>query len=182
MSAAIAVHIMDSPFTAKLGTNYCPTAQEAIEIQAFLAQPLRQMKCLDSKIAELQHALNKLLEEREGLGSIVQSHEALLSPIRRMPSDIMQEIFMACMPTDRNCVMDASEAPLLLGRICSAWRALSLATPRLWASLHIVDRGEPPQQVESQSDSDIEYVHWPIAPQEPRAARYQTNYEFGDGG
>ncbi|KAJ7634616.1 hypothetical protein FB45DRAFT_470590 [Roridomyces roridus] len=137
---------MDSPFTSKLGTNYCPTAEDAVEIQAFLAQPLRQMECLDRKIAELQHALNKLLEEREGLGSIVQSHEALLSPIRRMPADMMQEIFLACLPTHRNCVMDAREAPLLLGRICSAWRALSLATPRLWASLHIVDRGEPPQR------------------------------------
>ncbi|KAJ7634594.1 hypothetical protein FB45DRAFT_470160 [Roridomyces roridus] len=161
---------MDSPLAAKLGTNYCPTAEEAVEIQAFLAQPLRQMKCLDSKIADLQHALNKLLEEREGLGSIVQSHEALLSPIRRMPADIMHEIFLACLPTHRNCVMDASEAPLLLGRVCSAWRTLLLTTPRLWASLHIVDRGEPPQQAESQPDSDIEYVPWPVAPQEPRAA------------
>ncbi|KAK7001438.1 hypothetical protein R3P38DRAFT_3049120 [Favolaschia claudopus] len=36
--------------------------------------------------------------------------------------------------------MSASEAPLLLGRICSSWRALSFATPRLWASLHVVER------------------------------------------
>ncbi|KAJ7634614.1 hypothetical protein FB45DRAFT_909361, partial [Roridomyces roridus] len=70
-----------------------------------------------------------------------------------------------CLPTHRNCVMDASEAPLLLGRISSAWRALSLATPRLWASLHIVDRGEPPWQ-ESEPNPDLEF----IAAQGPRAA------------
>ncbi|KAJ7252145.1 hypothetical protein B0H12DRAFT_1118704 [Mycena haematopus] len=35
--------------------------------------------------------------------------------------------------------MSASEAPVLLGRICSSWRAISLSTPRLWASLHVVE-------------------------------------------
>ncbi|KAJ7657388.1 hypothetical protein DFH06DRAFT_1198118 [Mycena polygramma] len=39
--------------------------------------------------------------------------------------------------------MSASEVPVLLGRICSAWRAISLSTPRLWASLHIVRPGSP---------------------------------------
>ncbi|KAJ7665894.1 hypothetical protein DFH06DRAFT_1185329 [Mycena polygramma] len=35
--------------------------------------------------------------------------------------------------------MSASEAPVLLGRICSAWRDISLSTPRLWASLHVTE-------------------------------------------
>ncbi|KAJ7910955.1 hypothetical protein B0H13DRAFT_2011020 [Mycena leptocephala] len=35
--------------------------------------------------------------------------------------------------------MSASEAPVLLGRICSLWRTISLSTPRLWAKLHIVE-------------------------------------------
>ncbi|KAJ6594656.1 hypothetical protein B0H19DRAFT_1096334 [Mycena capillaripes] len=37
--------------------------------------------------------------------------------------------------------MSVSEAPVLLGRICSSWRAISLSTPRIWTRLHIV---EPP--------------------------------------
>ncbi|KAJ7762580.1 hypothetical protein B0H16DRAFT_1529275 [Mycena metata] len=35
--------------------------------------------------------------------------------------------------------MSAAEAPVLLGRICSSWRAISLTTPRLWSRLHIVE-------------------------------------------
>ncbi|KAJ6586341.1 hypothetical protein DFH09DRAFT_977923, partial [Mycena vulgaris] len=62
---------------------------------------------------------------------------ALISPTRHLPLDILQEIFLACLPTHRNCVMSATEAPVLLGRICSSWRTISLSTPRLWSSLHI---------------------------------------------
>ncbi|KAJ7765766.1 hypothetical protein B0H16DRAFT_1524304 [Mycena metata] len=34
--------------------------------------------------------------------------------------------------------MSAVEAPVLLGRICSSWRAISLTTPRLWTRIHVV--------------------------------------------
>ncbi|KAJ7354593.1 hypothetical protein DFH08DRAFT_855348 [Mycena albidolilacea] len=50
---------------------------------------------------------------------------------------------MACLPTHRNCVMSAQEAPVILGRICSSWRAISLKTPRLWSRLHIVEPNYP---------------------------------------
>ncbi|KAJ7634596.1 hypothetical protein FB45DRAFT_470177 [Roridomyces roridus] len=163
-------HTAGSPFASKLGTNYCPTPDDTIEIKALLREPLLQMKRLDTKIAELQQALNKLIGERESLKTHVQAYKALLSPVRRMPADIMQEIFLMCLPTHRNCVMDARETPLLLGRICGAWRTLSLGTPRLWANLHIVDRGEPPRQEGSEPASDSEYAPWPMALQEPRAA------------
>ncbi|KAJ7646544.1 hypothetical protein FB45DRAFT_890731, partial [Roridomyces roridus] len=46
-------------------------------------------------------------------------------------------IFVACLPTGRNAVMSALEAPLLVSRICSEWRAIALTTPSLWDSLHV---------------------------------------------
>ncbi|KAJ7022722.1 hypothetical protein C8F04DRAFT_1137129 [Mycena alexandri] len=76
----------------------------------------------------------------------MHNHKALLSPLRRLPLDIIQEIFLACIPTHRNCVMSASEAPVLLGRICSSWRAIALSTPRLWSRLHIVEPQRLPQR------------------------------------
>ncbi|KAJ6498740.1 hypothetical protein C8R45DRAFT_979686 [Mycena sanguinolenta] len=91
----------------------------------------------------MQKALEKLTEERDALGAYVDAHKALLSPIRRLPHDVIEEIFMACLPTHRNCVMSATEAPVSLGRICSAWRAISLSTPRLWCRLHIVQPPRP---------------------------------------
>ncbi|KAJ6488350.1 hypothetical protein DFH09DRAFT_1209875 [Mycena vulgaris] len=110
---------MASSFSPKLGTNYCPNDDEVVEIRALLVEPTLRLERLDNEIA------------------------ALISPVRRLPIDIIQEIFAACMPTHRNCVMSAREAPVLLGRICGSWRTLSLATPRLWASLHVVEPTRP---------------------------------------
>ncbi|KAK6996938.1 hypothetical protein R3P38DRAFT_3068647 [Favolaschia claudopus] len=133
---------MKSPFAERLGTNYCPTDDEVLAIQKLIAEPIHQIFLLDDEIALLQKAIDKLREQRSRLSSYVDAHKALIFPIRRLPPDIIAEIFHACLPTHRNCVMSGTEAPVLLGRICSSWRVLSLATPRLWASLHIV---VPPQ-------------------------------------
>ncbi|KAJ7252151.1 hypothetical protein B0H12DRAFT_961513, partial [Mycena haematopus] len=123
---------MSSPFAAKLGTNYCPLDEEVFEIESLLVQPLSRLQDLDDRIADLQKAIDKLTEERTSLRAYVDAHRALISPVRRLPLDVLQEIFVACLPTHRNCVMSASEPPVLLGRICSSWRSISLSTPRLW--------------------------------------------------
>ncbi|KAJ7162292.1 hypothetical protein C8R46DRAFT_1000300 [Mycena filopes] len=128
-----------SPFAAHLGTNYCPSDQEVLEINSLLAEPTLRLKSLDDEITDLQKAIDKLAAERETIATFVDAHKALISPARRLPLDITEAIFVACLPTHRNCVMSASEAPVLLGRICSAWRTISLGTPRLWASLHITN-------------------------------------------
>ncbi|KAJ6498741.1 hypothetical protein C8R45DRAFT_93552 [Mycena sanguinolenta] len=128
-----------SPFASRLGTNYCPSDAEFTQIQDILVEPCLQLQHLDDEIAIVRKALDKLIAERDVLGTYVEAHKALLSPIRRLPRDTIEEIFMACLPTHRNCVMSATEAPVLLGRICSAWRVISLSAPRLWSRLHIVE-------------------------------------------
>ncbi|KAJ7782565.1 hypothetical protein DFH07DRAFT_791142, partial [Mycena maculata] len=146
---------MFSPFTLQLGTNYCPTDEEVVEIKALLIEPTLKVKRLDNEIAELQRAIDKLAEERDGLVAYTEAHKALITPIRRLPLDIIQEIFVACLPTRRNCVMSAREAPVLLGRICSSWRALSLSIPRLWARLHVV---VPTRDFNTLSTFDAKYA------------------------
>ncbi|KAJ6594528.1 hypothetical protein B0H19DRAFT_921036, partial [Mycena capillaripes] len=130
---------MSSPFASKLGTNYCPQDEELAQIKDLLIEPCLRLKRLDDEIAIIQNTIQKLAEERDTLSSYVEAHRALTSPLRRLPLDIIEEIFMACLPTHRNCAMTALEAPVILGRICSSWRSISLSTPRLWSRLHIVE-------------------------------------------
>ncbi|KAJ7671011.1 hypothetical protein B0H17DRAFT_197270 [Mycena rosella] len=57
-------------------------------------------------------------------------------PVFVLPFEIISEIFLHCLP-DNHTIPDTSQPPLLLGRICSMWRDVALATPKLWASLSI---------------------------------------------
>ncbi|KAJ7765761.1 hypothetical protein B0H16DRAFT_1524297 [Mycena metata] len=122
---------MISPFASRLGTNYCPADDEISQIKAFLFDPSLRLKRIDEESAVLQR-------ERDFLATSIDAHKALITPVRRLPLDIIQEIFLACLPAHRNCVMSATEAPVLLGRICSLWRAISLNMPRLWTRINVV--------------------------------------------
>ncbi|KAJ7646464.1 hypothetical protein FB45DRAFT_715299, partial [Roridomyces roridus] len=112
---------------------------EIVAIKELVAGPSLRVSALDDEIATLQKRFDSLKAEREDLVAHIESYRALTTPARRLPLDIIQEIFIACLPTDRNCVMSATEVPVFLGRICSSWRATSLSTPRLWSQLHIVE-------------------------------------------
>ncbi|KAJ7634702.1 hypothetical protein FB45DRAFT_909603 [Roridomyces roridus] len=162
----LGVTIMESPFSEILWTNHCPTDDEAPTIQSLLTEASLRLKEVNDEIQEMWRAYHKLLMKHYNLQCYIDSHTALLSPIRRMPQEILQEIFIACLPTRRDCVMSAEEAPILLGRVCRAWRTLTLNTPRLWASLHIVDHGIRPK---SDSDND-EFSDYTEPVENPRSS------------
>ncbi|KAF9463954.1 hypothetical protein BDZ94DRAFT_1192144 [Collybia nuda] len=128
---------MESTFTPHLRTNYVPSKSEVEQIREHLSKPLEEHTRLKEKIVRFQAILDDLHEQRNKLDVHIQDHLALISGARRLPHDVVREIFCCCLPTDRNAVMSATEPPLLLGRICSDWRKIALSTPNLWASLHI---------------------------------------------
>lgn len=58
------------------------------------------------------------------------------SPIRRLAPEILSIIFLHCVLDDFPRA-SVRHAPLILGRICGAWRQVALCTPQLWSSLCI---------------------------------------------
>ncbi|KAJ7210285.1 hypothetical protein C8J57DRAFT_1733637 [Mycena rebaudengoi] len=57
--------------------------------------------------------------------------------VHSLPPDVTSEIFMHSLPSLRSVSPHPSTPPLILLRICRAWRLLALSTPALWTSLHI---------------------------------------------
>ncbi|TDL22672.1 hypothetical protein BD410DRAFT_788510 [Rickenella mellea] len=53
----------------------------------------------------------------------------------KLPVELLVEIFLYCLSTDRFPIPSRAEAPILLGRVCRAWRSVSLNTPQLWAQI-----------------------------------------------
>ncbi|KAF8907050.1 hypothetical protein CPB84DRAFT_1769370 [Gymnopilus junonius] len=127
-----------SKFSDKLNSNYIPSHPEISEIKKYVSTVNGRLLEYDKEIASLEAALEELNSKRSRLQDVRDAHHALTSPLRRLPPELLQIIFVWCLPQQRNAVMHASEAPVLLGRVCSEWRRISLNTPEVWSSLHIV--------------------------------------------
>ncbi|KAF7291922.1 hypothetical protein MIND_01217600 [Mycena indigotica] len=127
----------NSPFNKHLETNFCPSDADISLIKELLVEPSAKLESITSQIAALNTKVESLQNQRKAPATFVAAHRALASPIRRMPDGVLAQIFTACLPTDRNCVMSASEPPLLFGRVCSRWRDLALRTPTLWCRVHV---------------------------------------------
>lgn len=128
----------ESSFAYVLGTNYAPTPSESAQIIRFCAETEAELALLQVQIDELQQTLEAVTRKRDEMQGVIDSHRALLAPMRHLPVEIIQHIFVLCLPTKRNAAMHESEAPLLLGRICRSWRNVSLNTAELWSRIHIV--------------------------------------------
>ena len=77
------------------------------------------------------------MQTRDRLEDRIAQLRAELAPIRLLQPELLQEIFMWCLPRNRNPTLSAKEAPILLTRICSYWRQLAFSTPSLWTALDI---------------------------------------------
>ncbi|KAF6763768.1 hypothetical protein DFP72DRAFT_745097, partial [Ephemerocybe angulata] len=131
-----------SPFSDWLDTNYSPDAKQAHQIQAYLNAPRNELAVLDAEVDAAERALNALRTKQARLRRHIAAHEALVHPIRRIPDELLQEIFQHCLPTRHMPTLSNRSAPILLTRVSRPWRALAFGTPTLWTSLHIpIPRG-----------------------------------------
>ncbi|KAF8055529.1 hypothetical protein FPV67DRAFT_815799 [Lyophyllum atratum] len=128
---------IEDALSEKLHSNYVPSLEEVLLIDELLEDPSKRILQLDQTITRLQAEIDLISCERAQILDKIGPYKALISPMRRLPSEILQEIFVRCLPTHHNALMDSTEAPLLLGRICSGWRRASRSNPLLWATIHI---------------------------------------------
>ncbi|KAJ7655924.1 hypothetical protein B0H17DRAFT_374794 [Mycena rosella] len=133
---------MYSPLQDVLHTNASPSDAEREGIRHLLEGPQAELADLTEEIFRLQLLIDDASRKRSQLKQFIDAHLALLSPARRLPDDIVREIFLVSLPSRRNPTISVDEAPHLLCQICRSWRFIALMTPRLWARIHIV---VPPQ-------------------------------------
>ncbi|THU96185.1 hypothetical protein K435DRAFT_664919, partial [Dendrothele bispora CBS 962.96] len=129
-----------SRFQSVLHTNHVPSPSEITEIRDLLRAPEQELMQIDAEIAKLQSQVAKLQSRRVILDTFVTAHRALLSPIRRIPNEILAEVFVMCLPQSVQSSIyypstGVDKAPLIFTRVCKTWRTVSLSTPRLWCQL-----------------------------------------------
>ena len=129
---------MESCYAYLLGNNDPPSQCVVDDLSGLIASPMEELALTNQNITNLELELRALKSKRKQLRSTaLEEYLIITSPIRRLPDDILSEIFYQCIHSHRNPLMSASEAPVLLTQICSRWRSVALSSPELWARLHI---------------------------------------------
>jgi len=77
----------------------------------------------DTAVLELAQKISAL--EQENLHAL-----SLLAPIRRLPPEMLSEIFMVA-------IMEYGCSPLHLTHVCRSWRLVLLATSRIWSKIKV---------------------------------------------
>lgn len=99
---------------------------------------------VDNLQAEIQAICMRIAVQREKRRAVetrILQNRARISPVRFLPTEILQQIFKYCLPNDRYVIPHILSAPLLLCQICRRWRDIAQATPELWSSIDVHDWG-----------------------------------------
>ena len=79
-------------------------------------------------VDEKQTAIRFLEAELAALGSKVALTKAYISPIKRLPHELLRHIFLYLLD-------DCSWSAWVLSAVCSLWRRLALQMPTLWSKV-----------------------------------------------
>ncbi|KAK7037972.1 hypothetical protein R3P38DRAFT_2516528 [Favolaschia claudopus] len=135
----------ESSFFTLFEQDRVPSAQEQSAIEVILTEKTANFDHLLSQIPERQCGKivkipHGLLRELQYLGELIAFHRALLAPWRRLPVEIISQIFQLTLES-RVCGdafgKDDRAGTLRLCNVCPIWRAIALQTPALWNILSI---------------------------------------------
>ncbi|KAF7979227.1 hypothetical protein HWV62_67 [Athelia sp. TMB] len=147
---ANSIIIPSSPLFTQIDTHYAPTTSEQHHIRANLAEVESDLARLDSALEHLKAAQERLQLKRSALQQHAAACAALMAPIKRVPPEILVEVFMYLLPKVWN---DASAVALrsrmLPSHICKRWRELSLSVAHFWSEITVkVDREDMDRRLE----------------------------------
>ncbi|KAF7324112.1 D-ser-dehydrat domain-containing protein [Mycena kentingensis (nom. inval.)] len=104
---------------------------ESVESADLLAQRIDTAETnLKRVLFEGQAAIAEMNREVAGLRESILHLRAYLAPIRRLPGDVLSELFFWCFE-DHVCV------GWVLAQVCATWRRQALAMPRLWTKIRL---------------------------------------------
>jgi hypothetical protein len=115
---------------AALHLNHSPVGVEANQILGTIIEIDCHFERYDPEISRVQAVLSALQEQRRSLAQFQEFCRSILSPIRKLPPEILQSIFLAGMGEKPDVIPVA-------GQVCRYWRDVVLGTPKLWSIISI---------------------------------------------
>ncbi|KAJ7173316.1 hypothetical protein C8R46DRAFT_113150 [Mycena filopes] len=127
-----------SEWTGERSDGETEWTQQAPAVLLELGGPLEDNEQLDT-----DHPLAKLTDERQSLVRLRSQNNAVLSSLRRIPPEILDEIFTLTRPTIRSHFQrrrstgSLNDSPWILTHVSRSWRATAISTSSLWSVVAI---------------------------------------------
>ncbi|KAJ7465812.1 hypothetical protein B0H11DRAFT_2240078 [Mycena galericulata] len=116
--------------------NDAPTEFQVREVHRLLDAGQNELARLEGTIRTISLIISELKFQKSQRIDSLAALRRILCPIRRLPSELLAEIFLFCrtnsMHTKGYSIIDVREAPMLLSHVSARWRAVSVGTPMLW--------------------------------------------------
>ncbi|KAL1689935.1 hypothetical protein GGG16DRAFT_126060 [Schizophyllum commune] len=104
-------------------------------IDVSIASIDKEITIIMDRVANLRHVRTKLVEDR-------RTKRSLLSPLRRLPTEILELIIRASLP-DKWLMHGSGRAFLPLAQTCHRLRATTLAMSDLWCNIRFPSKYQP---------------------------------------
>jgi hypothetical protein len=122
-------NLLRSPVPHLLSSNHIPDEEE----RKLIREAIVEAEARISQIVENGEARGFEQRTLSTLEDFVCTHRALLSSIRYLPPELLQEVFLLYPETSR--YHRWNKPPFVLGQICRSWRKAAISLPALWDRL-----------------------------------------------
>ncbi|KAJ7673908.1 hypothetical protein DFH06DRAFT_1319025 [Mycena polygramma] len=140
-----------------------------------------RINALEAQIQSWRTTLAHLVERREEVAEHVRRHQSVISPVRRVPRELICEILVMAVPSSslgevRGVSLGRPPDPKTswyLGLVSRSWRDCALSCPALWTTITISSSSAPSngylvmieEQLRRSATAALE-LYWPNPPTE----------------
>ncbi|KAI5897648.1 uncharacterized protein SCHCODRAFT_02744006, partial [Schizophyllum commune H4-8] len=119
----------------QLRSGWLPSSHVEVEtFRATVSDTRRRILAVDEELAALSVRLARLGDVKAALQRNLDAHQALLAPIRRLPVEIVMEIFRFA-SQDAKDFMQRWPTILSVSSVTKVWRDIAISMSRIWAAL-----------------------------------------------
>ncbi|KAJ7579940.1 hypothetical protein C8J56DRAFT_834602 [Mycena floridula] len=96
---------------------------------------LEELHVLERNVVDIKDTVAALFRMQDGIQRAIELRKAVVSPIRKLPNEILRNIFIEAHTGAEWQAFDIGAIPWVVAQVCSRWREISCSSsPRLWSS------------------------------------------------
>lgn len=153
----------ESPVPHLLQSNDPPTDGDVKLARDVIQKVEKEEKRLENKLSfrpaslRLGYRSTVTKHKMAQTSAFIEQHRAVVSTLRRLPNEILQEIFLRVAdPRSNTRWTNASDIPWALGQVCRSWRRNALSISAIWGRLPTMDLSKSDPR--SRTKVQLEYL------------------------